>query len=314
MSLLDDLSPANLIGDFTGSTQQAMAAQAGINAQLGLGNEQLQASEQARTQAVGYATPNASQLAQMGTNLELQNQALITNMQGIDRDNAILDSIDPAIKQAGTEAYNLLTGQASAALKPLQDQQARQRTALTQSLAASLGPDYATSSAGAQALAQFDQNAQLTTSQVQQSTLGQLLGVVQNANMNPVNNASTAFNTLGNLNAQGFTMGQNISAGEVGAIEGTPPAYQNLYTAAGNSNIGQAIQGQGMGNIFNTAAGIGTSYLGANFAASALAANGLGAGTTMAGLGLGASTSAAAATAGSAAAMGADPAIIAAFA
>lgn len=250
-----------------GAHEQANAAKEGIAAQTAAANNQAQVTQNNQGMALTAATPSATMLGQMQTNLDLQNQALQDNKTALARDNSILDSIDPAIKESGTQALALLQGQQASVLGPIQAQQKLQRTALEQSLASSLGPDYAVSSAGRQALSQFDQNAELVTANAQQSSLGQLLGVVQNtaSNLNPVNNNATAFNTLGNLNTEGFNMTNQVAQNKISAIYGNQGAQSgaanNQFTAAGNTGVPGAIVGQTVGNLGNTGIAGVASYL-----------------------------------------------------
>lgn len=276
MGGFDSVSNAALspIGSIFGGNQQAAAAMSNQQAQTQIANQQLAAEQsqfsqqtqfqeeqyqnqlQSRTTATNMAAPSASELAQMGVNLDLQSSAINYQMSALDRDNKILDSIDPAIKEAGTQALQLMNGQNASILGPLQKQQQTQRTQLEQKLASSLGPDYATSSAGSAALASFDNNAAMTTASAQSQSLGQLLGVVTSANMNPVGNASNAFSSLQGLNQSGFSMAQGLVNQQVNAFEGSPvnqqvafntPSYGNLFTAAGNTGNAKAIQGQAQG-------------------------------------------------------------------
>lgn len=240
-----------------GASKQADAQQSAAQLQYKLGQEQLAAQQAARDKAVGLAAPSASDLAQQGQLLQTQMSAFENQLNQLSADRALLDSVDPAIKAAGKNALDLLNGKSSALLNPVLDQRTRQRSALEQTLADRLGPDYATTSAGASALRSFDQDTQVTTAQIQNQALGQVLPTAQFGAQLGRSDIQSGFNLLGNLSNVGIQAAQaDINRG-VSAFTGNPiTGYNAQLESAGNLGIGGVIQGQNLGNIGSSVAGV----------------------------------------------------------
>ncbi len=81
------------------------------------------------------------------------------------------------LEQLVPEIQALIGGRESRTLAPLREQQSRQRAQLEQRLRRQLGSGFATTTAGQQALREFERQSQLATAQAQQQTLGQLTQV-----------------------------------------------------------------------------------------------------------------------------------------
>lgn len=225
-----------LWNDISGTTAMAEAQQNAANATL--------AQQRAdREQALKFAAPSDQEM-------QLLEQAISVNSQDIARKQKLLDSADPAFIEAGKQALALMTGAEATTLNPLKNQIARQRKAVENTLAAQLGPDYATSSAGLQALSAFDAQAADTLANQQNQTLGQFMnwtGMSQQYG-NQQNNIANA----GSLAAQRG----NIGVRQANAIQGfqIDPAL---------SQVGNIAQAQGYQDMFNTAVGGGMAYFGA---------------------------------------------------
>jgi hypothetical protein len=199
-----------------------------------------QLAEQRRTRelATAAAEPSPAELAQM-------QQSISLNEQDIARKQKLIESADPALIEAGKQALGLLQGKNAKSLAPLQAQRQQQRQALQQRLKAQLGPGYETTTAGQQALAQFDQSSALANADVQQQTLGQLLGVAQNT----ANNYGMQSN-IGNAATLSQLYG-NQSTRRVSAINATP------ITAAGAENVAGLQRAQGLTNLINQGVKLG---------------------------------------------------------
>lgn len=99
----------------------------------------------------------------------------ISNQQkNLDRQTQLISQLDPTIIEASQQALKLLRGESSSTLAPIQAQRDTQRQQLLSSLREQLGPGAETSTAGMQALNQFDQQTNSLMSQQQQSALGTL--------------------------------------------------------------------------------------------------------------------------------------------
>ncbi len=95
----------------------------------------------------------------------------------IARNEALLNTIDPAKMEASKQALQLMRGQAAASLKPYQDQRTTAREQLVGQLRNQMGPGAESSSAGLNALNQFDQATASQTASLQQSSMNNLMGI-----------------------------------------------------------------------------------------------------------------------------------------
>ena len=99
----------------------------------------------------------------------------------IERERKLIEAVDPALIEAGKQAYDMLKGKETELLGPIRRQRDRQRQVLTETLRRQLGPGFETSSAGMEALSRFDAETNDHLTLVQQNAVGQMLGVAQNA-------------------------------------------------------------------------------------------------------------------------------------
>ena len=97
----------------------------------------------------------------------------------IARREAELVELSKALVAAGGNLQGLLSGEDASVLGPLRESLARDRAELRRRLRDQLGPGAEFSTAGAQALAEFDRRAQLTMEQAQQASIGQMASIVQ---------------------------------------------------------------------------------------------------------------------------------------
>lgn len=145
----------NIGGFMSGLTGAGAVADAqGRAAQAQFGQQQAD-----RSQAMKLMMPTDAEIQQL-------QQAMAVNQQGIDQSQKLLASVDPAI-------MSILQGGDSPMLAPIKNQRAQQRAQMEQDLEQQLGPGYKTSSAGIQALNNFDQQTSNVMTQAQQATLGQ---------------------------------------------------------------------------------------------------------------------------------------------
>lgn len=277
------VNPGDIFGQVTGSTKTANAAQKAADLQFQLGEEQLAESKAARSQAIDFAQssrtqavalsqPSAAELGQQAKNLQLQSMALSRQQDLLEKDQKLLASIDPAIKASGEQLYNLVQGKAAPILGPLQTEIDRQRVNLQQKLQSQMGPGWETSTAGIQAMSQFNQSAEMTIANAQNSaiqTLGSTLGITSGVRNNILGEENAGFGVSNELNKTG----ESIASGQINrtlnAFNGQPaPNFapgdmSGLINAAGQSSIGQIMQGQAQGQIANLGFGLGGQYAGA---------------------------------------------------
>jgi hypothetical protein len=221
-----------------GAAMQYNAGQQAAGAQQDIAEAQLRQQESDRAAASRAAEPSAMELQQL-------EQAINVNSQEITRKQRLLDSSDPALIEAGTQALNLLRGEEAKTLAPLKNKQAKDRERLREKLRAQLGPGFENTSQGIQALAAFDEASQSALITAQQQSLGQLLGVAQNVQglaslQSNISNSSQISSQRGAINTR-----------QVNALLGTP------ITGAGAQFVGGLGNAQNMANLGSNIAGIG---------------------------------------------------------
>ncbi len=234
-----------------GGTGQRLA-----NAQGNIAAAQEAEQRAQRDAAVSAANPSPQEIAQL-------EQSIALNNQDIARKQKLLDSSDPALIEAGTQALALLQGKEAATLSPLKNQRAKERAQLEEKLRSQLGSGYANTTAGLQSLAAFDEASNNVYTNAQQASLAQLLGVAQNTSAN--------YGMQNNIqNAGSFSsLYGNQSARKVNAITG------NKIDAAGSQYAGDLARAtQQMattGQLLNLAGKAGAAYAtgGASAAAEA---------------------------------------------
>ena len=169
--------------------------------------------------------------------LMMQEQALNTQSRQLERDEELIGSINPALKEAATQALSLLKGEKAVSLGPMEQDRQRKRDKLLNQLREQLGPGAETSSAGQQALQNFDNETSTILGNAQQSSLSSLLGTAMNSR--PTIGAS-ANNLLNFSNAgldrsiQGANAQSNL----------TSPAFQSLMGNAGAPFVEGQIRAQ----------------------------------------------------------------------
>lgn len=244
----------DFVGDLTGTNRMSDAVGAAANAQLAQ-----QGAD--RTLAMQLAGPSEMELAQL-------EQAIKLNTQEISRKQKLLDSSDPALIEAGHQALALMQGKSAASLAPIQNERTQQRKQLENTLAQRLGPDYAQSSAGLQALNDFDRQTGNLMTQAQQSSLAQFLGVA--GNMQSFGNMAGNTQAAAALSAQRGT----INTRQLGALFGSPVNPGMAY-AGDISRLG--AQSQYLNQFFQDSYGAGKKAMG-SMAGGAPGAAGAGAG------------------------------------
>lgn len=202
--------------------------------QQAIANAQLEEARRVRELATQYAAATPQEINTIRTMTDQAYNTYSQQMQQIERDRAMLDSVDPSIKAAGEETLKLIRGEESRLLAPLQRQREQGREQLKSNLRQQLGPGYEISQAGRMALEQFDNQTYDLTAQAQQSTINSMLGLTVQAIASRPNLAgrigeagALQSNTLSNA-LQGMGNIQNRVTNAAGGMQATNAAYQNL--------------------------------------------------------------------------------------
>lgn len=256
------LLAGGIAGGIIAGGSAADAAQSAADAQLKAALEGLQFQKETQAKALQYAQASPQELASIQSILNLQEQTIQKGEQALEADKELLASVDPALKEAGVQALQLLKGQEAASVGVARTSRELQRQRLQETLKNRLGAGYETSTAGAQALAAFDQQTTEVLQNAQDQTLGRLLGISAQVRPDLAGKAAGLYTAAANIGSIGLSGLQNIQARQVNAITGNKVDYGDLIANAGAPYVGDYYKNQNLGNIFGGLAGIGGGVLG----------------------------------------------------
>ena len=229
------------VGDITGTSEgieqvaqasqgAALARQRSIDATGRLVRAESQ-------EAIREAAPSVSELRALEGSIAGQER-------NIARQERLLQSIDPAILEASQQALALLRGEESKTLKPLREERQRQRAQLVNQLRAQLGPGAETSTAGIQALNQFDQQSSLGLAQAQQAGL-QAVGQTAATFSGLSPQLGQSFATLAGLGQARGGVNQRLANTRLNALQPQLQVGLARADAAGARFVGQQVRGAG---------------------------------------------------------------------
>lgn len=229
-------------GSIVGGLLQRDAARKQARAQERAARAQLSAEERARAEEIKFRRETREQALEFAKfrpeEIAAIERATELNEQDLARKERLLDSVDPALMNAGQQALELLQGQEAAILDPVRRQRQEQKQALEERLQRQLGTGFRTTTAGLQALNDFDEGTDRLLAQAQQDSISQLLGVSQN-----VRNIANLGSNI--TNAQNLAQLQGTEARrQVAAVTQTPLVPQAQITNAGAPFVGDALRAQ----------------------------------------------------------------------
>lgn len=224
-----------------GQTSDADRARTAASDQAKAAQGAAMAREKQLEKSVGFAQQGLDEIrnAQSPQELAALTQALDQQGQNLQRQSDLFASIDPAIMEASQQAFQLLQGQDAKSLAPLKASRERQRKQLVDRLREQLGPGAETSTAGMQALNQFDQQSSDQLFQAQESSMGNLFGMASQGAQNR-SSLNQGAQTLGGL-SMGATQGRQ--AGLQGGFANLINAQQGLAAGAGSQFVGAQVKG-----------------------------------------------------------------------
>lgn len=275
-----------VVGALSSSSAAGDAGNAQLSAaqtQVQYAREQLAAQIEQRQKAIEQAQKTAQispeEISTISDLFKTRGLALDTSLSSIQAQQQALQKIDPSVQESGKNLYNLLTGQSAAVLAPLQEKQQRQRSDLMNRLSSQLGPGFMTSSAGIQALVQFDNESSITLNQAQMQaiqTVGSqyagLAGLQQQGQASVGSQLQNAFNAAQATNITALQAYETATGRETNALLGAmganpiqnamvPNAQGNVIGVAGNPFAGGGALGQGISGIGSGIGQVGGQYL-----------------------------------------------------
>lgn len=258
------LLTAGIVGGLASGAGSAVAGGKGADASQKIAQAQAGAAETNRQQALGYAQPTAQELGSMNQQLQLAGQGLAQRQQALDRQTKVLQATDPAILESGKQALALLQGKSAPTLAPMLAQRQVQRTQLQQQLEQQLGPGGASSSAGAQALENFDLQTSNYTAGLQQQALGTLLGTTEAGQSSAMASGGQALafgqqaqGLFGDVAGTAGRINQRLTSTALGTPLTPYAGSEHAGQLAGASSAGSAFGS--LGNLSGQALGYGLS-------------------------------------------------------
>lgn len=232
-----------------GQSAQSAAEQQQAMAQAGLTQQQ-----QARQQAIGFATQDFGQMAAIQNQFAMSKSLLDNQIGNLQQQQALF-------QQVGSQASELMSGKSAASLAPLQAQQDRAKQQLENHLRDQLGSGFAATSAGQEALARFNQQSQETMVGAQQQAIGQYLGYGAQYGSQINQGYNQTYSTAANINQQGIQGAAQQQALRIGAA-GQPVNYNNAISTAGANQTADIYMGSAMQKVYGAAAGYATGSKG----------------------------------------------------
>ena len=240
-SLALGAAAAGTVASVVGAEKQASAAAKAGQAQENEAQKQLRLAQESQQQAI-QAAESPQQLAALEKQLKSQEK-------GLAREEQFLSSIDPTLVEASQQALKLLRGEESSSVNPVRQQRERQRKQLLDQLREQLGPGAETSSAGMQALQNFDFQTSQAISGAQQSSLGQLLqSTQQSGQLGRSSLANLGQLGLGISSGFGDVAQRGVSA-VLGGQSAITAAGQGAVSSAGGRFAGDAVRGGALSGI-----------------------------------------------------------------
>lgn len=176
--------------------------------------------------------------------LELRKSLFAAEGRDVSRREAEIVELSRAMTLAGQNLGDILSGKEASSLGPLRGQIDRDRAQLRQRLRERLGSGFETSTAGSQALNEFDRQAELALTQAQQAQTG-LLGQIAQGNRRGITNPN-----LPNLFQS--SLSQRSQAADIAALG----EAGNLSRAQTLGSLGQSAFSAGtLSSIFGGAGG-----------------------------------------------------------
>ena len=205
---------------------------AGIGAQALGGFLAGRAQDKAAGAAQRAFAPSAEEIA-------FQRQAFAAEGRDIGRREAEIVQLSRALEQAGMNLGDLLKGKESASLSPFRGEIERQRNLLRQQLAQRLGPGFETSTAGSQALNEFERQASAGLIGAQQQDIALQSSIAQGNR--------PGITSQGALGLMGQSLNERTNAADIAALGQSG----NITRAQTIGSLGQSATSFGtLGAIF----------------------------------------------------------------
>lgn len=254
------------VGSYFAGRSQAEAQGDAAKAQLQAAGDTRSTVMTAAEDAARSSAPSADELNALKDLYDMRSRMLTYQKAAMDRDESIINAVDPAIKEAGSQAYRLMQGQEAAVLQPFKAEFDRKRQELQARLREQLGPGFESSTAGILALSKFDMQSQMAMSQIQSNALGQLMGAALQGRQLATGDITAATQAANQTFQQYFsesnTLRQRQMQGQGMIIGAALQSGQQVAQYAGAPFVQAAGNAQALGGLFNTIGNLGGQAIG----------------------------------------------------
>jgi hypothetical protein len=264
---------ASIAGTAIAGSQQANALEKAGNAELAAREKALQQQLAERSRIENRATEAAKPSLR---ELEATNRLIADNDKNINlaftslqnEIKTLEEATDPAIKAAGQNITNLLKGKAAAALGPVTKQRARQKAELENQLKGRFGSGFRTTTAGIQALQNFDDQTDLVMSDTQNralTSIGQTFGTLAGARRAGVAGATNLIGTAAQARSAEVQAEQEVARRRQQASTaglGSQVDFGQVADAAAAPFAGDVARAQTFGKVAGQVGQLGGQFLG----------------------------------------------------
>ncbi len=213
---------------------------------------------------VAAAKQQALSMVNTPSQIAAYDQALQGQEANVRRQESLVASLDPNIIEAGKQTMQLLQGHSAPVLANLQQQRDIQKQKMLDGLRTQMGPGAETSSAGQQAIQQFDQQTANIMNDAQQQYLDKVSNMSMGGAATLGQTLSQVHSTLSSMQTQSpGVQAADLIAKFTGAEAGAQGAQME---AAGGQFAGAQIQGQSLANIGNAGLTLGAMFMGKQMA------------------------------------------------
>lgn len=195
------------------------------------------AQDKAARAAAGAFAPSAEELSATRASFAAEER-------DIARRETELIQLSRAMTLAGGNLGDILAGKEASSLGPLRGQIERDRAQLRQRLRERLGSGFETSTAGSQALNEFDRQAELALTEAQQAQTGLLAGIAQGNRRGVID---PNFANLMNASLAGRSAAADVAAGQFRGDISRANILSNLGKSAFSAGTLSSIFGGGGG-------------------------------------------------------------------
>lgn len=251
----DVFSEVGLGGDIAkGNQQTANAMNKAGAAGYAEANEQRNMAQRGSKEVIAAAQLQPGEIQSINQILADKQTALDTTTASLSKMQAQVDAMDPQVKAAGKNLYDLMSGKAAEMLGPIQAQIDLQRKQMMSNLSSQMGPGFMSSTAGLQAMTNFD----IQTSSLVAQTQFQAISQASNVYSSTAGMQQQGQNAITSQFGSAWQLAQNansvaLQANQYGA---------NRVTSA--TEFGQQMQQNAQQNMMGMAGGqfAGDAYLG----------------------------------------------------